>query len=242
MNILCLLCPLIATASFFEYRNPHESTLLHELGTIDAYLFPISGVPAEVLQAASNSSDPNLVAFSTAIVDAAMYFRTHPALLSTLASRVVTTGHSAMIAAQRSAYAQVIAMVGATSHLGELLRDYEEMMTGGVHFSEFLKDALVTKLHAMLSDRQFVERYAEGLKKVEMEYERRMMDVMLEGTAGARELQTPFLMMAAAMKLVHDRAGLGDRVPGASHFGHVVNSTLAHNQVEQSLMQPHIIP
>lgn len=139
--------------------------------------------------------------------------------------------------AQRQAYGQLIDLFGKDTHLGQLLSDYAKMMTGSATFSSYIKDALVLELERQLRQPDLEPRYKVNFRRIEVEYERRMMDVMLEGTAGTRELQTPFLMMAAAMKGVHDKLGVRDQVPqGLSPQGSQLNSTTPHNDVERSLM------
>ena len=219
--------------SFYEFRE-QDSTVLHDMGIIDSYLFPISGVPEEVLRAA-NSSDPYITAFATSVLQAALYFRTHPSLLSSLTLAVVTRGRQKMRAAQRAAYDQLIAAVGADSHLGQLLSDYGKMMTGSVDFSAYIKDALVKELERQLRAPGLQTQFKDKFKSIELEYERRMMDVMLEGTADSQELQTPFWMMAAGMKAIHDRVegAVKDKVPeGTSPHGSKLNATMPHNEVE----------
>lgn len=234
--LLVLQAVNTATASFYDFRT-QRSTVLHDLGTIDAYLFPVSGVPDEVMIAANRTHDPLLTGYATSILDAALYFRNHPALLTSLTVGVVSKGREKMVEAQRQAYGQLIDLFGKETHLGQLLSDYAKMMTGQAQFSTYIKDALVLELERQLRQPDLEPRYRENLKKIEVEYERRMMDVMLEGTAGSRELQTPFLMMAAAMKGVHDRMGVKDQVPeGLSPNGSKLNATMPHNDVERQLM------
>lgn len=237
---ILLLCQFGAiSCSFFDYRSPN-STFLQDLGTIDAYLFPLnSGIPPPEVMRAANSPDLYHTAYATSLLSAALYFRTHPALLSTLTTNVLSSGREQIRAAQLAAFHQFIALVGHHTHLGELLMDYANIMTGSATFSPFVREAVVLELEKLLRSPEIRARYEPGLRKVELEYERRMMDVMLEGTAGSRELQTPFLMMAAGMKLAHERAGLSDQVPeGWSSQGSKLNQTSPHNDVEAELMMP----
>lgn len=207
-----LICSIVLSAaipvwaSFFSFRR-HDSTFLEDLGTIDTYLFPLSlDIPPPVRQA-TNSSSPFLAAYAISIIDAAMYFRTHPELLDALTARVIQRGRGDMVKAEREAFDALVQLTGPSSQVGKLMNDYKLAVTGDSSFSEYVKDSLAIELKRQLSQETFKQAYDASIVEIELAYERRIMDVMLKGTAGVRELQAPFLMMASAMKLVHEHVG-----------------------------------